>query len=801
MRFRAGSSLLLALLAACKDDPTTGSLVVSVSGLPAGVPAAILVEGPSQYASTVTGSGTLELAPGEYTIRPQLVTHSNAPFTSAAEQPPILIEAGRTSALSVGYALSGGSIALAITGLPAGTPARVRVVGPDETRTVDAAGIVAALPAGAHLLIADTSDNALGDRFAAGVFAQVITVEPSLTSVPASVTYALFTGTLDLGVTGLPAAPDPSPVTVAGPAGFVRLVGASTVLHGLPAGAYSVAAATHHESCPLIYTTAQSQQLVDIAVGETASRSVAYTQETAPTSTVNLKIDGLHLTQITQDLGGAVPLLAGKEALLRVYGTASETNTLRPKVRITLSNGTVFNVDASEASVRGTPEPGIIAATWNAVVPASVVQAGLAVAAEIDPENRICEVSEADNRFPAQGTLALDVRQPPTIGIRFVSVRNAAGHTGAISSGNVDVFLAGSRKLHPVADYDAEVRPNPYTTTREPFESNDENGSWGAVLSELNALRVAEGSNRYYHGIIRVTYNSGLAGLGQLGGKTAMTWDRLPSASEIVAHELGHNYARFHAPCGNPGGPDPNYPQMGDYAGGKIGQVGYELPQGVLKLPAAFADYMSYCRPVWTSDYTYKGVLNWLLDPARGNTLPARSGAEPALLVWGRIVNGAPVLEPPFVIETTAPPPVPGPHRVVLRDAGGAELASVPFGSERVADLPTETETFAFALPLAMMRGRAATSIAVTTRESARATRVMPDTRSAAVSVARAGAGLVRVRWDAGRVPALLLRDPASGAVLSIARGGDVTIVTDGRDLDVHLSDQSIAERRRIPLP
>jgi hypothetical protein len=49
------------------------------------------------------------------------------------------------------------------------------------------------------------------------------------------------------------------------------------------------------------------------------------------------------------------------------------------------------------------------------------------------------------------------------------------------------------------------------------------------------------------------------------------------------------------------------------------------------------------------------------------------------------------------------------------------------------------------------------------------------------VTVSRAGTGRLALRWDASKSPMLLVRDPATGQVLSFARGGSSEVAT-GRD-------------------
>lgn len=71
-------------------------------------------------------------------------------------------------------------------------------------------------------------------------------------------------------------------------------------------------------------------------------------------------------------------------------------------------------------------------------------------------------------------------------------------------------------------------------------------------------------------------------------------------------HEVGHAHGRQHTPCGLGGQPaDRNYP----HSGAKLGAWGYDATSKRLVNPDNAKDYMSYCDPPWTSDYTYLGMM------------------------------------------------------------------------------------------------------------------------------------------------------------------------------------------------
>jgi hypothetical protein len=137
--------------------------------------------------------------------------------------------------------------------------------------------------------------------------------------------------------------------------------------------------------------------------------------------------------------------------------------------------------------------------------------------------------------------------------------------------------------------------------------SDNANGAWGTILSEVLALRSGDASARYYYGVVRTGYSSGIAGMATWAAARtpAIGWDRLPSASGVMAHEVGHNLGRSHAPCGGAGGPDASYP----HPGGSIGVWGLDVAALLLKNPATHYDLMGYCDPDWVSDFNWSAMV------------------------------------------------------------------------------------------------------------------------------------------------------------------------------------------------
>jgi hypothetical protein len=690
-----------------------------------------------------------------------------------------------------------------VTGLPAGTSADLVVSGPEGfNRTLTASETLTALTPGTYAVSASnvTSGNS---SFVATPASQSVTVGRSDTPSSAVVIYGPVDGALTVTVVGLPPGTSAA-ITVSGPNGFSQPVTATQTLTGLAPGSYVVDAATV-SSGGAQYTGNPATQTVSVAASATASAGVAYT--TGVSSGLDLRIDGLYLTQSVQTYSGSVPLVKGRDGFLRVFVTASQANASAPTVRVRFYNSGVLAstvvINAPGASVPQSPNEGTLSSSWNIPVSKTLIQANLSILADVDPTNAVAESDETDNEFPASGTpLALDVRDASTFNVRLVPVRQSVnGSVGNVSSANKDQFLTTTMKIHPLAAYDADVRAT-YTTSAPAVDAGNSNSAWTTILSELATLRTADGNSRYYYGVLHPSYTSGVAGIGYIGGQAALGWDNLPSGADVAAHEWGHNWGRQHSPCGGATSPDPNYP----YANAAIGVYGFDLTTSTLKPPTA-TDVMGYCNNQWISDYTYRGVLNYrAASPAVASAFS--QAMQPCLLIWGRIVDGQPVLEPAFEVVTRPSLPAHGgPYTVEGRDDAGSRVFSLSFSPEQVADDPHGEQQFSFAVPLQSDRATQIASLRMGGggREATirRSYRMTPQTRSGPVPIQarRSAPGRVALRWDASSHPMVMVRDATTGQILSLARGGVAELFTDRTDLDLVVSNRVQSRQVRVVVP
>jgi len=709
--------------------------------------------------------------------------------------------------------LSTGNLSISVSGLPAGSSAAVTVTGPDGfSQSVTGAQTLSQLVLGTYTVAA--SNVTVGAAvYSATPASQSVLVGSATAS--ASIIYGSGAGSLALTINGLGTS-GTATVTVTGPGGYSQPATATRTLTGLTPGTYDVTAQDVSAYCGTPYTAAPATQSATVATGSTASATVTYSPQSS--GLLNLCIDGLYLTQSTQTYTGGVPLVQNRDGYLRVFVVANQANVAVPAVQVRLYNGVAplwqATIPAPGASVPTAADESSLSKSWNVAVPGTYIQPGLRIEAEVDPAPGIVtESSEADNVFPAAGPLAMSVRMVPTLNVTFVPIiQRGNGRQGNVSTANTGAFLDLTNRMHPLDTYSAAVHAPYTTTTSDTLQDNDGNKAWIMILGEIDALRIAEISSRYYYGVAKVSYTSGVAGVAYVSGsssseRAALGWDYLPTGGAVVAHELGHNWGRNHAPCGGPQGLDALYPK----SDGSTGVYGLDVASATLK-PPTLSDIMGYCDPKWISDYTYKAVMNYLSPPGPVVTSSAASLAvQPCLLIWGHIRNGEMVLEPAFQVNTR--PSLPeraGPYSVSAGAEDGTVFFNLSFTPKEIADAPGGQKNFVFAVPISDARAGQLTSLRLSGRGRETVRRAQPPVVSGVqpgtgvkpllAEVRRLSRGGTGIRWDARVHPMVMVRDAETGEVLSFARGGSVQLPGFRREVDLVLSDGVKSSVRRVPV-
>ena len=355
-----------------------------------------------------------------------------------------------------------------------------------------------------------------------------------------------------------------------------------------------------------------------------------------------------YLTQAVQSLRFPVPLVAGEQALLRVFVTAEDARRERiPPVRATFYlDGAVAHVEQIPQAAGQIPSEvyeGDLQASTNATIPAEVIQPGLEMVIEIDPGSTVDPSLELTRRIPAEGRLAVDVRAMPPLDLTLIPFLWNTSPDSAILSltqamaadpGGHELLWA-TRTLLPIAAVD--VKPHALVLTSSNHAQT--------LAEETRAIRVMEGSTDLHIGMMSGTVEGSSFGTAYARWCESRSGFSVPR-SEALAHAVGHHVGLRHAPCGGAFDPDLFFPT----ADGSIGAWGYDFRDGGKLVPPSQADIMSICTPSWISDYYFANALTYRLLHETSPDPPAASPVK-SLLLWGGVDEGGkPYLQPAFVV-------------------------------------------------------------------------------------------------------------------------------------------------------
>ena len=468
-----------------------------------------------------------------------------------------------------------------------------------------------------------------------------------------------------------------------------------------------------------------------------------------------------YLVQAVQSRDLPVPLVAGDDALVRVFPTAAvETHAGIPPVRVR------FYINGRETHVEDIPgKPGLLPTevdegsletSANAVIPGSLIQPGLEMVVEIDPDSTLDPSLGVAQRVPETGRMAVDVyaipfhltlvpflrSDDPDLLVLDLTERMAADPHN-------DPALWGMKTLLAVNDGFELTRHEPVWTS--------DNSNYGP-LQEVEALKVLEGGTGHYMAILSEAGVS--TGISETGTSLIFVTGRYrmdEPLSGLIAHEMGHAMTLGHAPGCIPGSrdrsKDPAYP----HSTGIIGVWGYDFRDGGALVRPSTADVMAFCggrglEDRWISDYNFTKMVRHRLR----YDMPAP--ASHALLLWGGVDEaGVPFLEPAFVVDAPA----------VLPDSTGAYTLS---GAARDG-----RELFSLDFPIYAMpdsEGNGSFVFAVPTR---------PGWANALASITLEGPGGSFTLDGETDLPMSIVRDSRTGQVRGFLRSGPATTAADGR--------------------
>jgi hypothetical protein len=316
------------------------------------------------------------------------------------------------------------------------------------------------------------------------------------------------------------------------------------------------------------------------------------------------------------DAGRVADLIAGRQTVLRVFVTLATGFAPRElSARLLLRDASGERAYFARQLVSKSSVDTDTSSTFQLFVPAEQLAEDTSYSIELVECGGASGTAVVQApRFPATGEAPLGAIDTGTLKVSLVPVQTN-GRLPDTSPAALEVYRAYLLAMYPVRD--VELTTTSQITASYPLQ-------WTSVLDQIRVKREADRvpADVYYYGLVRPvdsieTYcrNGCTAGIGYVG-TTSQAGTRAAvglayadeTSAATMAHELGHNHGREHAPCapgGNISGVDRAYP----YAGAALGVWGYDSRTRTLLEPTRTTDIMGYCSRQWVSDYTYRGLI------------------------------------------------------------------------------------------------------------------------------------------------------------------------------------------------
>lgn len=339
-----------------------------------------------------------------------------------------------------------------------------------------------------------------------------------------------------------------------------------------------------------------------------------------------------------------VPLVAGRNALVRVFTAIDPSYNGEPvTARLSLGDATPLEVTAVLGVASVEPD---LASTVNFEVPGELLSGAAGWRVELLQSVELSSGGNLGAAYPASGLEALPlVDVGPQLRLRLVPIEYRADGSNRlpdVSEAQVALFRDWFYGLYPTPAVTITVEPPiAWEGAVSPFGEG-----WDELLDAVVGYRYQHPTvepDEYVYGLFAPDQGidsfcaSGcVAGLSMVAGPDDVQYRAAvglgfsgADAPETATHETGHMHGRWHAPCSDFGSidnVDPDYP----YADARLGTWGYDLVTRRLFDPEQTADMMSYCMPVWISDYNYAALLERIQWVNRAAALTrGRAGRAP----------------------------------------------------------------------------------------------------------------------------------------------------------------------------
>lgn len=318
------------------------------------------------------------------------------------------------------------------------------------------------------------------------------------------------------------------------------------------------------------------------------------------------------------------PVIAGRPGLVRVYVAPADgwqPHDVTATLKVMAADQTLASIDAT-ITVNGPSNDSDKSTLFEFSLDATQFTSAATFSVEIRDPSATPQPDDATGAwYPSDGTMdSLGAVDNTEVKIRFVPLKYDADSSGRLpdtGATQIQRFHDTLYRMYPTSKVTVDVHAAvPWSTQIGPDGSG-----WDEVMQAVSDLRTSESAPNdvYYVGLfapapsLQAFCSQGcvlgvapLATPADVASRMALVVDYSgQEPADTLNQELAHAMGREHAPCGSPAGPDPKYP----YPQGKIGLLGYDiLNKDFINPNSLFRDFMSYCTPIWISDYTYNGL-------------------------------------------------------------------------------------------------------------------------------------------------------------------------------------------------
>jgi len=317
-------------------------------------------------------------------------------------------------------------------------------------------------------------------------------------------------------------------------------------------------------------------------------------------------------------------LVEHRETLFRVFVTPGSSWAARElSARVTAVNGDTSDEYFAKKTISAASTEADETSTFQVTVPADKISADTHYKVELVECSMSPTGEAAKPRFPATGDIALGARKTGPLRIVVVPL-TVSGRTPAVDAAALEPFKDIMVAMYPASSVEVTGGSAVSLSTLD----------WNSSLNQVQSKRQSDkpASDVYYYGIVTPEatfqdYCGGgcTAGVGFVVSQANDSQHRvamgigyaLDQSYITMAHEVGHNHGRNHAPCvpqgGSISGVDSNFP----YDGAALTLWGYDSRSKMLVNPTGqpnknddVTDIMGYCNRQWMTDYTYDAILN-----------------------------------------------------------------------------------------------------------------------------------------------------------------------------------------------